>query len=140
MSGNNPIDQKEQSKANRMEPEDNTAQTTENGKTKQFSFRKLMSGDILTTDFFRGQLFLFLLVCVIAIFYIDNRFACEQQIVKINRLKEQLTNVRYEALTTSSALMQISRQSEVSVEVADKGINLQSSSEPAIKVDDKDEQ
>jgi hypothetical protein len=84
-------------------------------------------------------LFLFLLLCVIAIFYIDNRFACEQQIVKINRLKEQLTNAKYESLTTSSVLMQISRQSQVSVEISNKGIDLQPSSEPAIKVDNNEQ-
>lgn len=123
-----------------MEAEEKQTNNENTEKTKQFSIRKLMSGDILITDFFRGQIFLFLLFCVIAIFYIDNRFACEQQIVKINRLKEQLTNARYEALTSSSVLMQISRQSQVNVEVATKGIDVQPSSEPAIKVEEKDEQ
>jgi hypothetical protein len=125
-----------------METDEEKKQTSndETEKPKSFSFRKLMSGDILMSKFFRGQLFLFLLLCVIAIFYIDNRFACEQQIVKINRLKEQLTNARYEALTTSSVLMQISRQSQVVVEVTNKGLDLQTSTEPAIKVEQKDEQ
>lgn len=120
-----------------MEDQEKNINKEENVKTKQFSIRKLMSGDILTTDFFKGQIFLFLLLCVIAIFYIDNRFACEQQIVKINRLKEQLTNARYEALTSSSILMQISRQSQVNVEVAAKGIDIQPSSEPVIKVEEE---
>ncbi|GAT61728.1 FtsL-like putative cell division protein [Paludibacter jiangxiensis] len=122
-----------------MDSTEQTTQPKETAKTKQWSFRQWMSGDILTTDFFRGQIFLFLLLCVIAIFYIDNRFACEQQIVKINRLKEQLTNAKYESLTTSSILMQISRQSQVSVEVTNKGIDLQPSSEPAIKIDDNEQ-
>ncbi|MTK52092.1 FtsL-like putative cell division protein [Paludibacter sp.] len=122
-----------------MDSTEQTTQPKETGKAKQWSFRQWMSGDILTTDFFRGQIFLFLLLCVIAIFYIDNRFACEQQIVKINRLKEQLTNAKYESLTTSSILMQISRQSQVSVEVTNKGIDLQPSSEPAIKIDDNEQ-
>ncbi len=122
-----------------MDSTEQTTQPKETEKAKQWSLRKWMSGDILTTDFFRGQIFLFLLLCVIAIFYIDNRFACEQQIVKINRLKEQLTNAKYESLTTSSILMQISRQSQVSVEVTNKGIDLQPSSEPAIKIDDNEQ-
>jgi hypothetical protein len=107
--------------------------------SKKRGFRQWMNGDILTTEFVRSQIFLFLLFCVIAIFYIDNRFACEQQIVKINRLKEQLTNAKYEALTTSSILMQISRQSQISTEVNSKGIDLQPSSEPAIKVDENEQ-
>ena len=98
-----------------MESTEQTTQPDETTIPNNRSFRQWMNGDILTTNFVRSQIFLFLLVCVIAIFYIDNRFACEQQIVKINRLKEQLTNAKYEALTTSSILMQISRQSQVAV-------------------------
>lgn len=122
-----------------MESTEQTTQPDETTIPNNRSFRQWMNGDILTTNFVRSQIFLFLLVCVIAIFYIDNRFACEQQIVKINRLKEQLTNAKYEALTTSSILMQISRQSQVAVEVNSKGIDLQPSSEPAIKVDENEQ-
>jgi len=124
-----------------MESTEMQSQPNETGteNSKKRGFRQWMNGDILTTEFVRSQVFLFLLFCVIAIFYIDNRFACEQQIVKINRLKEQLTNAKYEALTTSSILMQISRQSQVSTEVNSKGIDLQPSSEPAIKVDDNEQ-
>jgi hypothetical protein len=50
-------------------------------------------------------------------------------------LKEQLTNEKYESLTTSSVLMQISRQSQVSIAINTKGIDLQASPQPAIKVE-----
>jgi len=118
-----------------MESQENSEKPVDTENRQQKSIRYFMSGNILTSDFFRGQLFLFLLLCVIAIFYIDNRFACEQQIVKINRLKEQLTNEKYESLTTSSVLMQISRQSQVSIAINTKGIDLQASPQPAIKVE-----
>jgi hypothetical protein len=102
--------------------------------TMNWSFRDLMSGKILTTPFFRKQLLLFILLCGIAVFYIDNRFTCEQQIAKINRLQEQLINAKYEALTTSSMLMQLSRESQVAAMVQTKGMDLQESVQPEIKI------
>lgn len=102
--------------------------------TASWSFQDLMSGKILTAPFFRKQLLLFILLCGIAVFYIDNRFACEQQIATINRLEEQLTNAKYEALTTSSTLMQLSRQSQVATMVKAKGMDLQESVQPEIKI------
>jgi hypothetical protein len=114
-----------------MQEED---QTQEMKPTMNWSFRDLMSGKILTTPFFRKQLLLFILLCGIAVFYIDNRFTCEQQIAKINRLQEQLTNAKYEALTTSSMLMQLSRQSQVAAMVQAKGLDLQESIQPEIKI------
>jgi hypothetical protein len=120
-----------------MNTQDATAQSEPNEeKADAMSIRDLMSGKILTFKFFRKQLLLFLLLCGLAIFYIDNKFACEQQIAKINRLKEQLTSARYEALTTSSMLMQLSRQSQVETMIKEKGIDLQPSSEPAILIDE----
>jgi hypothetical protein len=114
-----------------MQEED---QTQEMKPTMNWSFRDLMSGKILTTPFFRKQLLLFILLCGIAVFYIDNRFTCEQQIAKINRLQEQLTNAKYESLTTSSMLMQLSRQSQVAAMVQAKGMDLQESIQPEIKI------
>jgi hypothetical protein len=99
-----------------------------------WSFRDLMSGKILTAPFFRKQLLLFILLCGIAVFYIDNRFTCEQQIATINRLEGQLTNAKYEALTTSTTLMQFSRQSEVAAMVQAKGLDLHESIQPEIQI------
>ena len=118
-----------------METPENSTRPANTEKKNPWSFRDLLSGNILTSDFFRGQLFLFLLLCVIAVFYIDNRFTCDQQIVKINRLKEQLTNAKYESLTTSAVLMQLSRQSQVGIAINTKGIDLKASPQPAIKVE-----
>jgi hypothetical protein len=49
-------------------------------------------------------------------------------------LQEQLTNAKYESLTTSSMLMQLSRQSQVAAMVQAKGMDLQESIQPEIKI------
>ncbi|MBB3187430.1 FtsL-like putative cell division protein [Microbacter margulisiae] len=99
-----------------------------------WNFRDLLSGKILTAPFFRRQLFLFIFICAIAIFYIDNRYNCELQIAKINELQEQLTNAKYEALTTSSTLLQLSRESEVATMIKNKGLDLEEPIQPEIEI------
>ena len=40
--------------------------------------------------------------------YIHNRYASQQQQIEIDRLKKELTDIKYDALTRSSELMAVS--------------------------------
>ncbi|MGC9151111.1 MAG: FtsL-like putative cell division protein [Microbacter sp.] len=104
---------------------------------EHWTFRDVLSGKILTTKFIRKQFFLFIFLCGIAIFYIDNRYTCELQIAKINKLEDELTNIKYEALTTSTTLMQLSKESQVAVMVKEKGIDLAEPLQPEIVINKK---
>ena len=84
------------------------------GKTrKRTSWKGIVGGDILATDFFRRQTKLLVLVMAMIIFYIHNRYACQRQLIEMDRLKKELTDIRYDALTRSSEWMERSRQSRV---------------------------
>ncbi len=72
-----------------------------------------MGGDILATDFFRRQAGLLFLIMVLIIFYIHNRYECQQQLIEIDKLKKELIDIKYDALTRSSELMEQSRQSRI---------------------------
>ena len=41
------------------------------------------------------------LIMVFIIFYIHNRYASQQQQIEIDRLKKELTDIKYDALTRS---------------------------------------
>ena len=83
---------------------------TEEGKKKnRTSLKSILGGDILATDFFRRQTKLLVLIMVFIIFYIHNRYASQQQQIEIDRLKKELTDIKYDALTRSSELMEKSR-------------------------------
>ena len=43
---------------------------------------------------------------VLTILYIDNRYECQQEMIEIDRLKKELTDIKYDALTRSSELME----------------------------------
>ena len=56
---------------------------------------------------------LILLCTFFAIIYITNRYSAEQEMIEIEKLKTELTEVRYRALTRSSELTVKTRQSQI---------------------------
>lgn len=79
----------------------------------EFSFKSIIGGDILQSRFFMKQILWFMLVAVLAVIYTGNRYAGEQDIIVIDSLKGRLQTVKYNVLTQSSELMNLSRQSNV---------------------------
>lgn len=77
------------------------------------SLREILGGDILTADWLRRQMGLIVLCVFFAIIYITNRYSAEQELIEIERLKTELTEVKYRALTRSSELTVKTRQSQV---------------------------
>ena len=99
-------------------------------KKKRTSFKSILGGDILATDFFRRQTRLIVLIMVFVIFYIHNRYASQQQQIEIDRLNQELIDIKYDALTRSSELMEKSRQSRIEEYISTKESDLQTSTHP----------
>ena len=85
----------------------------ENTSPKHMSIRSILGGDILANDFFKRQTSLLILLMILTILYIDNRYTSQQELIEIDRLKKELTDIKYDALTRSSELMEKSRQSRI---------------------------
>ena len=85
----------------------------ENASPKHMSIRSILGGDILANDFFKRQTSLLILIMVLTILYIDNRYTSQQELIEIDRLKKELIDIKYDALTRSSELMEKSRQSRI---------------------------
>ena len=81
--------------------------------SKHMSIRNILGGDILANDFFKRQTSLLILIMILTILYIDNRYSSQQELIEIDRLKKVLTDIKYDALTRSSELMEKSRQSRI---------------------------
>lgn len=71
---------------------------------------------------------------ILIFFYIGNRYSCEKTIRDIVDVKRELKELRFESITTASELMSLSRMSEVSKMVKEKGLDLNESREPAEKL------
>ena len=99
-------------------------------KKKSNSLKSILGGDILATDFFRRQIKLRFLIMVLVIFYIQKLYASQQQQIKIDKLKKELIDIKYDALTRSSELMEKSRQSRIEDYISTKESDLQTSTNP----------
>ncbi|MBE6275940.1 MAG: hypothetical protein E7096_06320 [Bacteroides sp.] len=90
------------------------AKTKKDGSSsKHMSVRSILGGDILANDFFKRQTTLLILIMILTILYIDNRYSSQQELIQIDQLKKELTDIKYDALTRSSELMEKSRQSRI---------------------------
>lgn len=107
---------------------------------KRTAWKDIIGGDILATDFFRRQTKLIVLVMVLVLFYVHNRYACQQQMIDIDKLKKDLIDIKYDALTRSSELMERSRQSRIEEYIATKQSDLQTSTNPPYLIKDDDKQ
>jgi preprotein translocase subunit SecF len=68
------------------------------------SLRRILGGDILTGSFMKKYLTLVIILFILAIVYITNRYQSQQELLEINALQEQLTDLKYDALSRSSEL------------------------------------
>lgn len=87
--------------------------TEEDLPTRNITLKKVIGGDILYTQFIRKQIWLILLVTAFIIIYISIRFQCQQDLIRIDKLKKQLVDAQYRALSSSSELTQKSRESKI---------------------------
>lgn len=94
-------------------------------KKRRVAIWHILGGDILAHEFLSRQTRLLILLMVLTVFYIDNRYSCQQEIIQINKLRKELTDVKYDALTRSSELMEKSRQSRIEEYVSKRNSDLQ---------------
>ncbi len=97
----------------------------------------VLSGTILTEDFFVKNTRFIVVVFVIMVLYISNRYSCISKMAEIQSLTTELKDAKYESQNISSQLTGISRQAQVRSLIEKNGLGLKTSIEPAYKVEEK---
>jgi hypothetical protein len=97
---------------------------------KKSAVRSFLLGDIWATDFLTRRIRMLSLILMFVIFYIHNRYASQKEMLEIDKLKQDLIDIRYNALTRSSELLERSRQSRIEEYISEKGSNLQTPTNP----------
>lgn len=77
------------------------------------NLRSIINGDMLNAKVVRNQIGVFLLITLFVFIYISNRYACQRNLVKINKLTKELTDAKFRALSSTSELTEKSRESRV---------------------------
>lgn len=96
----------------------------------------VLSGTILTEDFFMKNTRFMFVVFIIMVLYISNRYSCIAKMDEIESLRRELKDVKYESLTISSELTGMSRQTQVQALIKQRGLSLISPTDQTFKISD----
>ena len=99
------------------------------------SFVHVFGGSVLTEDFFLRNMRFILVLVVVVILFISHRYTMLQGMSDVERLQQELKDVKYEALTISSSLTEASRQGEIEKRVEEAGLDLKVSNEPVYYIE-----
>lgn len=99
--------------------------------TKNVTLGKILGGDILNAQIIRKQIWVIVIAAMFIIVYISNRYKCQQDLIRIDKLTKDLKDAKYRALSSSSELTQQTRESKVLEKLRnDKDSTLHISSQP----------
>ena len=107
------------------------AESTEGAKG---SFREVIDGSILTREVVVRQLPYILFLVLLAVIYIGNRYHAVQVVRESAGLQKEVEELRSESMSTASELMFISQQSQVLRLLQEKGLELEESVDPPLKI------
>src|ERR1035437_616973 len=96
--------------------------------------KELLSGSMVSEKIILKNLGYVSLLTFLTAVYIGNRFHAEKITRESTRLQREVKDLRAESLSTSAALMYISKQSEVFSMVREKGLNLEELKTPPYKL------
>ena len=88
------------------------------------TLKSILGGDILAHSFLKRQANLLILIVLLTILYIDNRYSSQQELIQIDRLKKELT--------------ERSRQSRIEEYIATEGTPLQTAAAPPYLIKKED--
>ena len=88
------------------------AHESETQPPSNFSLSRTLGGAILA-HVIQSQIKLVLLITLFLIIYITCRYQCQQKMVEIDRMEQQLTAIRYKATVVTSFLTEKSRESNI---------------------------
>lgn len=101
---------------------------------RKSSFRDILNGNILTKQVIRKQFPLLVMLVLLALLYIDNRYASERQLRASYELQKQIQDAKYVSLSISADLMDITRQSNITTLLKEKGLELELGEEPPVVI------
>lgn len=105
---------------------------------KGFDIREWLNGQAFSRMSLEKHWSYAMYLVFFAFIYINNHYSVEKLLKEQVALNRELQELKYEAITTSSQLMQMSRQSEVVNRVLEAGLDLEVLKTPprVIRVDD----
>jgi cell division protein FtsL len=98
------------------------------------TLKGLVSGTYIAEKLILNNMRYVILIAVLGIIFISNRFQAERVEREITKLEQEVRDLRAEALSASAQLGSVSRQSEVIDLVKERGLGLQELREPPYRI------
>ncbi len=102
---------------------------------KKTSIRDIFDGSIFSKSYFLKQVKLIILVTCFVFIYMDNRMECEKQIVQINNLRKELTDIKYVSMVIESNMLQLGRRSKIEELIQKYDLQLHEPVTPPYKIE-----
>ena len=81
--------------------------------SSQLNLRTILGGDLLTSEMVRSHIWLFVLIVAFSTVYVAFRYQCQQDMLTIDKMEQQLKDAKFRALSSSSRLTEKCRESHV---------------------------
>jgi hypothetical protein len=105
------------------------------GKAKPIKIKDIADGKWFTTKFFIRRLPEIIILAVMAVFYIDNGNFGIAQKIEIAKIKQEIQEVKAEALKVEAELTQMGIQSNIEKMVRERGLDIEISQQSKIVID-----
>lgn len=89
------------------------AREDERAHSASLSLMKILGGDILSSQFFRQNVWLMILIAAFVVVYISVRYSVQKELLEMDQLYSRLDDAKYRALSSSSQLTEECRESHV---------------------------
>ena len=89
------------------------AREDEQPQSSNFTLRKILGGDILSTRLLGNNIWLIITAVIFTIVYISNRYSVQKYLIEIDKLQKELEDAKYRALSSSSQLTEKTRESHI---------------------------
>jgi len=102
---------------------------------KSTTIQGLLNGEFLRSEWLRKQYKLIVLICVLVFIYILAGYHAMQQQHRLSDLRKEVRDKKFEYLSLSTQLVNVTRQTSIVEELEKKGSNLKENKRPAVKID-----
>lgn len=109
-------------------------QVEEVKESKKGILKEVFDGSILTRDVVARQLPYLVFLALLALVYIGNRYHAEKIVREESGLQNEIKELRAKSISIAAELMDVSRQSEVSRLIEEKGMDLKEAVRPPKKL------
>ena len=98
--------------------------------------REFIAGDVFLKETDQKQYLYVLLLFVLSLVYINNRFLYERELREIAKLRNEVVDLRYRSLTISKEVKQAGRRTMIIEALKAHGSDLEEATKPIIIIED----